>query len=1056
MLGRARTKPPPPPTPRRPDPTRQCTSTTRAGLRCGQWTTAAPRGSKHCHHHIPPTPLAGLTAAVAVVDMAGSSWKNWKFGTREWQDEGWRLYDLIGQLHFVANWVGNSVSRCRLYVAEVDESGEPGEEATDQQIAQLASGPLGSGPAKDEALRLLGVNGFVPGECYIIAEADAGPDGGDRWFVVPGRQVRRVGAEIRIHRSQLHGGGDMVYREGVDLILRVHTPHPADPDEPDSPTRAALTDLLEIEALRKREYAELDSRLAGAGMLPLPEGIDFPRGDKDPPGVEGFMQLLMRTMATSLSDRASAEAVAPIMFTVPGEYVDKIKLVSFATDLSEQILPLREAAVRSLAQSLDIPPEVLLGIGETTNHWCTVRDVEVMSSTGWKTYDQLTPGEDVLTLNHETGLSEWQPLLAVNTWDVVDEPMVAINGRGHSSLTTPHHRWPTLSGRGNQRQRAWDTTGDLLSRAQNAPSPDTQLEDYILLAAPHADLPAEAKYSDALVELVAWYFTEGSLGIRTGRRTPTVTIYQSHHINPDNCARIRRALATLFGPVSETLDKGGRYATAESVERRAEARRLRVEDPHITALEIGRRLGVSGTMAGKYLQQDSRLREATPRWRETSRADGRMTCFVLNAAAAEVILEHAPRRVVSLDFVRALTAAQLELFIDTAVRGDGHVQTGGTRMFGQKDPRMCDAFELAAILAGRYVNRQSVTGMGLSADGPRERTQHLVSVGSRTTFSPRGRNFTEQPYTGTIWCPTTPNGTWLARHEGTVFYTGNSAWAISEEAITTQIVPVLARIAEALTTGYLRRALEQLGEDPTRWVYAFDTAALTTRPNRAVDAINYHGAGLLSDQAAVEVGAFRKDQLPSVEERLRRSVEKVFVANPAVVLADPDLRRIIGIAGPPTPAPQLIGGPAGEPAPAPEPEKNPNSPPEQKPQTEQMAALVTVSNLVMRRALAKAGSRLVPHTQRDRYPATPRYQLHCHRGAVSRDMADKVLRDAWEDVPEVAADLHLDARQLQSLLHGFAAELLTRGMAYDVRLLRDLIAAAGRGQRLNTLAGVGA
>jgi len=32
---------------------------------------------------------------------------------------------------------------------------------------------------------------------------------------------------------------------------------------------------------------------------------------------------------------------------------------------------------------------------------------------------------------------------------------------------------------------------------------------------------------------------------------------------------------------------------------------------------------------------------------------------------------------------------------------------------------------------------------------------------------------TEEKYTGIVWCPTTRNGNWLARRNGTVYYTGN-------------------------------------------------------------------------------------------------------------------------------------------------------------------------------------------------------------------------------------------------------------------------------------------
>lgn len=588
----------------------------------------------------PLTPREALTAAVSSVQMTGTAWQSWKFGDRSWQAEAWRLYDITGQLRFVANWVGNSISRCRLYVAEVDEDGEATTEVDGEaqpQIANLAAGPLGRGPAKDESLRLLGINLFVPGEAFIIAEADGNGPGSDRWFVVSGSQIKKTGDDITVNRSQLQGGGVMRYREGTDLILRCWTPHPKSTDEPDSPTRSAIPDLREIEAIRKREFAELDSRLAGAGMLGLPDGIDFPRQPDDPPTPSGFMAVLQRTMAASLSDRASAEAMVPIMFTAPAEALDKIKHITFWTDLSDQLLPLREAAVRSLAQSLDIPPEVMLGLG-SANHW--------------------------------------------------------------------------------------------------------------------------------------------------------------------------------------------------------------------------------------------------------------------------------------------------------------------------------------------------------------------------------------------------------------------SAWAISEEAVTTQIVPVLSRIADALTQGYLRAALEEMGQDPERYVYEFDTAPLTTRPNRSADALNYHERMLISDEAAREAGAFNDGDMPTPDELLRRMMIKAVEAQPGL-LASPAVQALLGITLE-IPEGLLDGteGQSGDPN-APEQVTNEESPPTQPTQTEDpdpaAAALYPVANLAVRRALALAGSRLVPHRMRDRYPGCAKHALHVRHGAVTRERADAVLAGAWDDLHAVADDLMVEAGELRDLLHGFAAELLMRGMAYDAALLREVL-----------------
>ena len=312
---------------------------------------------------------SSVTAAVSRLSMDGASWRSYRFGDRAWQADAWRLYDITGQLRFVANWVGNSVSRCNLYIARMNPDGSPGKRVETGPIAKLAASPLGSGDAKAEALRLLSIDLFVPGEAYVVAEAGAGDDGSDLWWVVTSRQIKRQGDKITVSRSPIHGGGTMEYREGIDLIIRVWTPHPADTTEPDSPTRSAIPDLREMEALRKREFAELDSRLSGAGVFALPESLELPRGDDDPAGAAGFTALLGRVMSRSLRDRSSAEAMVPIIITGPGEDIERIRHITLWSELSGQIGTMREGALRSLAQSLDIPPEVLIGIGSSTNHW---------------------------------------------------------------------------------------------------------------------------------------------------------------------------------------------------------------------------------------------------------------------------------------------------------------------------------------------------------------------------------------------------------------------------------------------------------------------------------------------------------------------------------------------------------------------------------------------------------------------------------------------------------------------------------------------------------------
>jgi len=361
-----------------PTPDRACTGHTRAGRACGQW---AKRGLATCHAHTPPPALTAavvgeqsntrgsLTAAGMPISFKGAAWKDWKPGDRAWQQDAWRLYDITGQLRFVARSVANSMSLCRLYVAELDEAGNIIGETEDPEIAALAAVPLGTGPQKAENIQSLGLQLFVVGEAYLVAESKGAEDGGDLWYPIAGREVKKTGSTLTVVRPPQHGGGVLEYRDGVDSLERIWTPHPADSNEPDAPVRSAIPDLRKLEAIRKRMFAELDSRLTGAGVWFLPDNLDFPASDDNPGGVEGFYQHLTEVMSTAIQDRSSASAVAPNVVPVPADLLDKIKPpVTFWSELDAQLLPMEEATFKSLAQSLDAPVEMMMGTGES-NHW---------------------------------------------------------------------------------------------------------------------------------------------------------------------------------------------------------------------------------------------------------------------------------------------------------------------------------------------------------------------------------------------------------------------------------------------------------------------------------------------------------------------------------------------------------------------------------------------------------------------------------------------------------------------------------------------------------------
>lgn len=337
----------------------------------GLLTRRKPAGGPDGPGTRPANALVGAAVPVKLDDAA--SWQMFKTGDNRWQHEAWRHYDICGEMRFVVNWMGNALSKCRLYAAEVGPDGVVGGEVEDEKIRTIAETMFGTAASKAQAQRLMGVNMMVAGDVYVVAEGhqDANTD---KWYVVSSSEVTRRGEKIVVRRSITHGGGQYELDPKKDLLIRAWNPHPRRYDAADSTVRAILPVLRELEQCTKRVFAELDSRLAGAGILLLPDNIDFPTPPGQPPGdmqqrgIDGFAQLLQRTMATSLQQRDSAAALVPIVLQVATDALDKIKHLTFASDMSERITDMRKAAVERMAMSLDIPPEILTGMG-SSNHW---------------------------------------------------------------------------------------------------------------------------------------------------------------------------------------------------------------------------------------------------------------------------------------------------------------------------------------------------------------------------------------------------------------------------------------------------------------------------------------------------------------------------------------------------------------------------------------------------------------------------------------------------------------------------------------------------------------
>lgn len=305
-----------------------------------------------------------LVASAARIKMDGLGWRTYRFGDDTWQQEAWRLYDIVGELRFLANWIGSACSRVRIYVAKVDDNGRVQKEVTDKKVAGLADTLFGGPPAKAEALRMLGINLTIAGDCFIVGRSTDDPSS-DEWYVVSTSELKRWGNNI----IQANPDGSKEHLDPKkDLVIRVWTPHPRRNLWADSPTHAALPMLWEIERLTRYVFAQIDSRLVSAGLMPIPKDVSFPDEDPELSGAEQLTTRLMKTGQASLKGEGTAAGVVPTFVEMPLEALGKIDLIQFSSELSKQALDLRSEAIRRFALAMDVEPSILSGAGEA-NHW---------------------------------------------------------------------------------------------------------------------------------------------------------------------------------------------------------------------------------------------------------------------------------------------------------------------------------------------------------------------------------------------------------------------------------------------------------------------------------------------------------------------------------------------------------------------------------------------------------------------------------------------------------------------------------------------------------------
>lgn len=181
--------------------------------------------------------------------------------------------------------------------------------------------------------------------------------------------------------------------------------------------------------------------------------------------------------------------------------------------------------------------------------------------------------------------------------------------------------------------------------------------------------------------------------------------------------------------------------------------------PHVARIRaLVRRLGitsVTGDLGGHEYQQDGCIR------------------FYIRGLTPRLIRSMLPTKELTPEFVASLDREALDRLVEAMLLGDGN----GRDRFWQTSRRTTDAFGMAVALLGRGVS--FARRVRDHYDAPQGHVQgwfeqNLVTIRKSQSVATEKLTRRSVFYDGPIWCPSSRDGTFLARREGTVYWTGNT------------------------------------------------------------------------------------------------------------------------------------------------------------------------------------------------------------------------------------------------------------------------------------------
>lgn len=322
----------------------------------------------------------------------------------DWQEDAWEYFDLVPEIKYSTWFLGNAMSKLRLFVAtedpdnpeaepiSVDDERSPISQAVaEQAMFELERLSAGAGPAGlGELLREANMNLEIAAEGWLIGRGErVNEETGEviepeSWTIrsiseVEAKDVAIPGTDRKATMIVRDDPGD---RNGTpldpeyDTAIRFWQRHPRYSNLPDCAMRGVLDECETLLVLSRQARAESRSRLP-AGILVTPSEFDYgttadetAADDNEEAVGDPFLNALVLAMTEPIQDESSPAGLAPILARVPSAPGDNLKDRFFHIDLARTTDEALDARIRTridrIARGLNLPVEVVMGHQQTT------------------------------------------------------------------------------------------------------------------------------------------------------------------------------------------------------------------------------------------------------------------------------------------------------------------------------------------------------------------------------------------------------------------------------------------------------------------------------------------------------------------------------------------------------------------------------------------------------------------------------------------------------------------------------------------------------------------